>query len=99
MTTRIKIAAADVTFFEDRDGQSLWLVQASDADGREYTLGDEKFPLRPLPLHVAQRVAEKVKAAGDIDENLWSCRVPYGTNAWLIDGMEERQIADERFGY
>ena len=36
---------------------------------------------------------------GSIDPDLWNCYTPYGTNAWLLDGHEERQIEDERFGY
>ena len=90
--TRITITSANVTSFED----GLWLVQAHDADGREYTLGDEKYPLLPLEFSAASRVSDRVKEAGDIDPALWGCRAPYGTNAWIIDGMEEREIEDER---
>jgi len=52
-----------------------------------------------LPLWSAEALLAKVKARGSVDVNLWICHAPYGTDAWLLDGNEERQIEDERFGY
>ena len=91
----MEIATAAVAHFED----TLWVVQAWDAKGREYTLGDATYPIRPLSFDRATAVVEKVKIAGKINRDLWSMRVPYGTDAWLEDGMEDRQIEDEKFGY
>ena len=88
MTNRIQVTDADVM---PLDGECF--VQAYDADGREYTL------LRPLTPGAALALAGKVRAAGSIDPALWDCRAPYGTAAWLADGMEERTIEDERYGF
>jgi len=71
-----------------------WTIQAHDAEGREYYLANVA-----LPLWSAESLLAKVKARGSVDVNLWLCHAPYGTDAWLLDGNEERQIEDERFGY
>ena len=91
----MEITTAAVANFED----ALWVVQAWDAKGREYTLGDATYPIRPLPFERAAAVVKRVKLAGKINPDLWSMRAPYGTDAWLEDGMEDRQIEDEKFGY
>ena len=42
--------------------------------------------------------ASKIEDRGYLDVNLWDCRIPYGSNAWISDGMEQRTIEDERNG-
>jgi hypothetical protein len=77
-----------------------WTVTGSDKYGYEYTICDEYHAFRALPFRAALKLVEAIKAAGCvINENHWLCRAPYGTEAWLMDGMEERDIEDERFGY
>jgi hypothetical protein len=71
-----------------------WTIACSDAQGRQYWLADAT-----LPLINARALAAKVNAKGEINADLWLCHVPYGTDAWLLDGHEDRQIEDERFGY
>ena len=94
--TTMTLTNAYAAFFED----DRWVVQGADADGREYTLLDADNGIRLLAGHEAQAVVVKIKQAGlRINSIFWSVRAPYGTRAWLIDGMEERQIEDECFGY
>lgn len=69
-----------------------WSVMATDAAGREYYF-------EPMPYRKAVTLAERVEKRGAINPDLWDCHIPYGTLAWLTDGMEQRQIEDERFGY
>lgn len=96
MTNKIALTHVSVDYFEaDR-----WVVMGADADGREYVLNDD-HGLRAMPEYKAQAVVAKINAAGKvINPMLWSCRAPYGTSAWMLDGMEERMIEDERmFGW
>ena len=89
----IALANVSAAFFEEDN----WVVMGHDADGREYVLNDETNGLRLMPCYQAQAVVAKIGAAGKIiNPMLWSCRAPYGTRAWLLDGMEERMIEDER---
>jgi len=88
---QIKIKEAQVIFDEIHKGFS---VMATDAAGRQYYLQDA-----PLPYTKADRLTKRVEQRGAINPDLWVCHIPYGSQAWLIDGMEQRQIEDERFGY
>ena len=75
-------------------------IMAYDAQGREYTLLTPEGVIRTFSRATeARRFEAKVAAKGEINANLWSCRAPYGTEAWLIDGEEQRQIEDERWGW
>ena len=76
------------------EADSGFTVMALDADGRQYYLQDIA-----VAFDRADRLADKVKERAFINLDLWFCHVPYGTTAWLLDGMEQRQIEDERFGY
>lgn len=89
MTYLVPITDATVYHLE-----AGWTVQAYDAQGREYTLANVA-----LPLWSAEALLAKVKARGSVDVDLWLCRAPYGTDAWLLDGCEDRWIEDERSGY
>lgn len=71
-----------------------WTVTCADAQGRQYYLINAG-----LSKCIAEGLAVKVNARGAINADLWNCYVPYGTDAWLLDGCEERQIEDERFGF
>ena len=73
---------------------NTWTVTCNDAHGREYYLADAA-----LALFAAKDLAAKVNIKGEINADLWICHVPYGTDAWLLDGCEDRQIEDERFEY
>jgi hypothetical protein len=77
-----------------------FVIMAWDAQGREYILlsADSGFVTFQSPLD-ARRLVEKIKAKGLIDPAYWTCRAPYGSLAWDIDGEEERQIEDERNGW
>lgn len=89
----MQIAITSAQICATHDGQA-YTILANDKDGRQYYLTDDA-----LPFHRAMNLLKRVKLAGEINANLWDCHVPYGTAAWLLDGMEERQIEDERFGY
>jgi len=86
--------------FVDYAPQSGFGIMAHDSDGREYVLLDSDGDYRVMSYVKADMVVDRIKAAGHmISLEHWSVRTPYGTQAWLIDGMEQRQIEDERFGY
>ena len=88
---RHEINDARIAYNEYETG---YTVIAYDKDGRQFDLIDAAFSYIR-----AEKLAAKVKERGSIDPNLWNCYTPYGTNAWLLDGNEERQLEDERFGY
>lgn len=92
---RIKIKSADIGDGY-RDGQ--FVVQAWDAEGREYTLMHGDTGIACFTHGGALKMALKVQQAGSIDPDFWSCRIPYGSVAWLLDGMEEQIIEDEKAG-
>lgn len=84
-------------FVEEGPG---FIVMANDDDGREYTLLDEGGHYRMMSYVKADMVIDRIKAAGYmVNLEHWSCRAPYGSRAWLIDGEEERCIEDERYGF
>jgi hypothetical protein len=84
------------TAFFDDDG---WAVEARDKDGRIfYRSNPDASPLH-MSKAIASGLAAKVKERGNINLAYWSCHVPYGSAAWLLDGYEQRQIEDERDGY
>jgi hypothetical protein len=89
----MQIAITNAQVCATHDGQA-YTILAGDQDGRQYYLAEVALPYRR-----AVDLLGRVKQAREININLWHCHVPYGTAAWLIDGMEERQIEDERFGY
>lgn len=71
----------DVTVYCDH-------ILAHDRDGREFMRphgGD--FDIAAL------RESMEV----DVSQPEWLVRAPYGTNAWFLDGEEDRLIEDERF--
>ncbi len=73
---------------------NVWLVMSSDVDGREYT-HEFNFNSEAGAMALQRRV---VTAGRVIDDERWSMRVPYGTNAWLDDGYEDATIWEERYG-
>ena len=86
-----------ILFVEEGPG---FIVMANDDDGREYTLLDENNHYRMMSYVKADMVIDRIKAAGNmVNLEHWSCRAPYGTNAWLIDGEELRLMEDEYYGY
>lgn len=88
---QIKIKTAEPICTQDGNG---FTIMAADADGRQYFL--ENVAVSYIR---AWRLADKIKECGAINPDLWFCHVPYGTDAWMLDGMEARQIEDERYGY
>jgi len=68
----------------------VWEVQCCDMDGRVYT-HMKQFNTAAGACALLAKVAE----AGKIDLEHWNCRVPYGTEAWLEDGMEVTLMDDE----
>jgi hypothetical protein len=71
-----------------------FVVEVSDNKGRCYT-----HYYRFKSIHQAIKLAERVVEAGQIDPDHWDVYVPYGTEAWLDDGFEQRTIEDERDGF
>ena len=97
--TNIQIKQPRIEFY-DLGPHSGFTVMAKDAQGREYILSDgEGFP-RVMSYCIADGLVSEIKARGyTINPDYWGVRTPYGTEAWLLDGMEERTIEDERFGF
>lgn len=89
--TNIAIKTVQLVYNDIAGG---WILMTTDGAGREYYLRDAV-----LPYAKACMLEKKVNQRGTINPDLWDCHTPYGTRAWLIDGMEQRQIEDERFGY
>ena len=81
------------TDYKARDGRTIFLVMSYDAEGREYH-HDHDF----YHWDDADALAKKVNDRGYINQDYWGCRVPYGSNAWISDGMEDRWIEDEKNG-
>lgn len=93
----IQILNPRITYFDEANG---FTIIATDKQGREYVLSDGDGYVRAMPYVKADMVLHAIKAAGNIiNPDHWGVRAPYGTEAWLIDGEEDRQIEDERFGY
>lgn len=89
MMTKIKNAHC---FFDQEIGG--WTVSCDDAEGRQYYRTDLK-----LSMCIASGLARKINERGTINADLWQCHVPYGSVAWELEGHEQRQIEDERYGY
>ena len=93
----IQILCPRIEFFPEYKGFS---IMGTDKQGREYVLSDGDGFVRVMSYTKADMVMDAIKAAGYmINPEHWGVRAPYGTEAWLLEGMEERQIEDERFGY
>lgn len=76
-------------WFEDvADG---WAVSGCDAEGRIY-MHRYRFVSQDAALKLAGRI---VGAGYKIDATHWDMRVPYGSDAWLNDGMEVTLMDDE----
>lgn len=71
-----------------RDGAYLF-VACSDAQGRQY-----RHEMSFSNPEAAHNLAVRVAKAGKIDLSYWDCIVPYGSEAWLIDGMEVTLMDD-----
>ena len=94
MQVKLEKGAAHTVCYTARDGKTLFHLMAYDAEGREYS--------HYYNFHDRDRadvLAKKVNDRGYINHDHWGCRVPYGSNAWLSDGMEDRLIEDEKNGY
>lgn len=74
--------------------QDNYVVICSDDVGRQYDMGH-------LELNRAQagHLADRVRATGTIDPDLWIAYAPYGTEEWYEDGHDIRDLEDERHGY
>ena len=87
----MRVILNNLSMFKDDDG-SFYLV-GSDGAGAEYTLD------QPLTAAQAANTYVRILDGGmAINAKLWNYRAPYGTLAWLADGMEERMIEDEKTG-
>ena len=68
-------------------------VQGYDADGREWTFGRQD-----LTKHQAIRLVAAIRDnGGRIDARHWFDRAPYGSQAYIDDGEEERLVYAERY--
>lgn len=81
----VKITSAQVEEIAD----DLFAVTASDADGRHYTHERHFDAKTEASAYVkACLLRAKVAASGEINAERWDCYIPYGSDAWDIDGME-----------
>jgi len=65
-----------------------------DREGRCYTHHDASF----ADYAIAKEFCDKIADRGYLNGDLWDCSIPYGSLAWIQDGMEERIIQDEKDG-
>ena len=73
-------------------GDDVYRVTCDDAAGRQYA----HFMCFAGRHHwKAKNLAVRVRDAGQIDASHWDCYVPYGSEAWLVDGMEATLMDDE----
>ena len=74
----------------------LFAVTASDAAGRHYTHWRHFDATTERSAYTrACLLRAKVAAAGEIELEHWDVHIPYGTDAWLEDGMEVTLMDDE----
>jgi len=71
-----------------------WDVTCADKEGREYWR-----EVHTEDWEAMDRLAVKVNQHGKIDSQYWSCRTPYGTLAWELDGCEYDVMLWERQNY
>jgi hypothetical protein len=96
---KVQIKNVRIFFIDDQEFSGFG-IQARDQDGREYYLLDEHGDYRVMSYYKADSVVDRIKAANHmVSLDQWLVRTPYGTNAWMIDNMEDRQIEDERYAY
>jgi hypothetical protein len=87
-------------FFIEHASHSGFGIMANDRFGYEYVLIDSDGDYRVMSYVKADMMVDNIKAAGNmVSPEHWSVRAPYGAEAWLMDGIENRQLEDERFGY
>lgn len=88
-------AAVLAEFYPTKVNDVHYAVMGYDGAGREYC-----HVRMDLTRHQAYRLVNNLTAAGGkVDIQHWHVRTPYGTQAWLEDGCEQREIEDERFGW
>ncbi len=87
------MATSQMRTLDIQEDNGDYFIVASDKEGREYTLDKVLTAEQAAKTYVAISLAEY-----KIDAGHWNMRIPYGTDAWLNDGMEERQIEDEKMG-
>lgn len=68
-----------------------WDVTCTDKEGREYWR-----EIHSENLEAMYDLSTKVNQRGKIDINYWSCRTPYGSLAWELDGCEYDVMLWER---
>lgn len=92
----MKVKLKSVNIEPEAEG---FVVSGSDQDGRKYWLA-EGGSLLVLGYAEAAEIVRDIKDWGFlIDDAEWLVHAPYGTEAWLLDGQEQRQIEDEAFGF
>lgn len=72
------------------------LIRGSDAQGREY-IHEAEFTMEGA----ARQYLAISEAAYVINDEYWTCRIPYGSDAWDADGMEATLYDDverQRYG-
>lgn len=95
---KVQVKNVSINFVEEGD-LCGFAITANDAQGREYVLLGDDGLHRVMSYTKADMVVDKIKAAKNlINLEHWDVRAPYGTDAWMLDGMELRQIEDERWG-
>lgn len=87
---KIKIAKNSARFASTINNET-WDVTCTDPEGREYWRD-----LHSNDWEAMSSLADKVNQRGEIDIEYWSCRTPYGTLAWELDGCEYDLMRWER---
>lgn len=100
--TDVSVRQGDAYEFDYPDGGERgitcdWVVVAHAAgDDNEYS-HETQFPERG-GRDAAEALADRVRARGIICREFWGARVMYGTQRWVSEGYEARQMQDERDG-
>jgi len=61
-------------------------------------MGEEMIHERmDLSKNQAERLARRVYDSGVVNVNHWTCRIPYGSDAWDSYGFEQALAYEERY--
>lgn len=90
MEFKAQILPATVAVDEVSEG--VFCVTCADDLGRQYT---HEACFSEADRWKAKTLVCRVRDAGKIDLSRWDCYIPYGSEAWIIEGYEVTLMDDE----
>lgn len=79
------------TVWANQIDETHWVTEARDKSGRIYIHQHQFDSLGRL----AEKMFPRIWATMEINLEHWGVYIPYGTDAWLIDGMEVTLMDEE----